>query len=277
VTEHAWIHLTARMSTGFPDLTREDTGAWLWRHLRRAFPKAIAVTLMPDHPHVVLASVEPVADRQRLARLLGQLGRRLGVQGRASQVPDAQVIRPGNVLARQVHYVALNPCRKRLASCPLEWMWSTHRDLVGASVDPWVPPPRLAEALELPACGFARRHHAYVSGDPSASITGTPFPLPAPPSQLGEVALRSIAEACTMALRTPLGSIRRPGVARALFVALAREQGWTHVERLAQVCDCSRHTIARHASEVDVVALGAARLCLGDQRLRARPHGRVAS
>lgn len=263
-----WIHLTARMSSAALDLTREDCGTWLWPRLRTAFPDAVAVTLMPDHPHVVLASPEPEAERQRLARLLGQLGRRFDVGGPASRVPPAEPIRGGTVLARQIRYVALNPCRKGLAKCPLAWRWSTHRDVVGASVDPWVSASRLARALGVTAPGFAVKHHAYVSGDPHASTAGTPFPTAAAPTTTPTVGLRTIAEASAAALRVPIGAIRASGDARALFIALAHDHGWPFTARLADVCGCSRRTIQRLAASVDTDALLAARLCLGDARLR---------
>ncbi len=236
--------------------------------MRRAFPFAIAALLMPNHPHLVTASEDPEADRCRLARLLGQLGRRFGVRGQVSEVPDPDPIREGIVLARQVRYVALNPCRSRLVRCPLAWRWSTHRDVVGASVDPWVTAPRLAAALGRPLRDFPQRFHGYVSGDPDARVEGTAFPIAAPSTMLARDPLETIADAACAALRVPTTEIRRHGDARALFVALALDQGWRSTVQLANVCACSPHTIRRRAKDVDDAALLAARLCLGDARLR---------
>jgi hypothetical protein len=272
VANPGWIHLTARVSRSMPPLDDAEVGAWLWSHLRQAFPGAIAAVLMPDHPHLVLASDEPERDRRRLARMLGQLGRRAGVRGQASEVPPAEPIRGGPVLSRHVRYVALNPCRRGLAGCPLAWPWSTHRDVIGATVDPWVTAVRLAAALGGAWQGFASRHHAYVSAGPHAHVAGTPMPSAAVPTTLPAVGLGTIAEASAAALRVPVTSMRRCGAARALFVALAIDQGWTHVGRLAEVCGCSRRTVHRHAAAVDPEALHAARLCLGDVRLRRGPR-----
>ena len=263
-----WIHLTATTVLGMPLLTSADVGGWLWPRMREAFALAIAALLMPDHVHLLLASVAPELDRQRLARLLGQLGRRFGVLGRASRVDPPVQIRGGIVLERQVRYIALNPCRDELVRCPLAWMWSTHRDVVGASIDPWVSATRLAEALGRSRDGFAERHHAYVSGDPHADVAGTPFPLPAVATTLPHHGLRIVADAATAALRLPVTAIRRSGDARALFVALAYEQGWGIPTKLAEVCGCSPKTIRRHASTIDREALHAARLCMADERLR---------
>ncbi|HWB77476.1 MAG TPA: hypothetical protein VG755_21060 [Nannocystaceae bacterium] len=263
-----WIHLTATTTLGMPTLTHAEVGAWLWQHMRDAFALAIAALLMPDHVHVLLASVAPELDRQRLARLLGQLARRFGVLGRAAIVPRPETIRGGIVLERSVRYIALNPCREELVRCPLAWMWSTHRDVVGAAVDPWVSATRLADALGRSAEGFGERHHAYVSGDPHAHVSGTPYPQPAAPTLLPHHGLRVVAEAATSAFRQPVAAIRSSAEARALFVALAYEQGWGHAAKLAEVCGCSPKTIRRHASAVDAAAMPAARLCMGDERLR---------
>ena len=35
------------------DLTRHAVAQWLWKRLRRAFPKAIAAVLMSNHIHVL--------------------------------------------------------------------------------------------------------------------------------------------------------------------------------------------------------------------------------
>jgi hypothetical protein len=262
-----WFHLTAVVHHA-PDLSAMATGAWLWTHLRAAFPDAIAAVLMPDHPHIVVPADEPEAARLRLARLLGQLGRRLGIRGRVADTPAPAPIRERGVLARQVRYVALNPCRAGYVACPLAWRWSTHRDVLGASVDPWVTASRLAAALDDAPRGFAARHHAYVSGDPHARVAGTPLPVAAAPSMLSRYGLRDLAEAATAATRCSMQAIRGPGASRALFVALAYEQGWGHASRLAEICGCSRSTIHRLRDGVDAQALAAARLCLGDARLR---------
>lgn len=174
-----WFHLTATVHPALIPLSGEDIGGWLWAHLRDAFPTALATVLMPDHPHLVIPTEDAEAAAARLARLLGQLGRRLGVLGRAGRVAAPEPIRSVATLARHVRYVALNPCRAGFASCPLAWPWSTHRDVVGACLDPWVTASRLALALQTTPIGFAARHHGYVSADPHVNVEGTPLPRPA--------------------------------------------------------------------------------------------------
>lgn len=266
-----WFHLTARVSPLLPDLCGQETGAWLWTHMRAAFPDAAAALLMPDHPHFVVLTDDPIAARQRLARLLGQLGRAFGVAGRIADVPEPASIRPGRVLARQIRYVALNPCRERLVRCPLAWPWSTHRDVVGACADPWVTAARLARVLGVDPADFAARHHAYVSGDPDAHVDGTRMPVTPVPTFLPTFGLRAVVEAVASATRTTLDAIRSRGQPRALFVRLAFEYGWGHPSRLATVCDCCMRTIVELSRGPEPVGMSAARLCLGDARLRLIP------
>ncbi len=219
-----WIHLTALMGRDTPLLTRPDVAGWLWPRMREAFPGAIAALLMPDHPHLMADSVDAPHDRLRFARLLGQFARRFDIR-HAAEVGDAEPIRAGIVLARQVRYIVLNPCRDGLARCPLEWLWSTHRDVVGATADPWVTAPRLAAALGHSANGFAERHHTYVSADPSTAVAGTPFPVDATPTCAPLVGLGDVAVAAAAALRVPIAALREHGPARGLFAALAHRAG----------------------------------------------------
>lgn len=265
--EPAWFHLTARAVPGVPSLTRADTGHWLWTWLRVVFAEAIAAVLMPDHLHLVIATIDARREAQRLARLLGHFGRRFGVQGQVSRVADPQRLADRQKLERQVRYAALNPCRKRLIECPLAWKWSTHRDVIGAIAKPWVDADRLARVLARPRDDFAARHHAYVSGDPHVDVRGTAFPSAAASCTVPSVPLTTIVAAATSALCVPTDAVRSRGPARTLFVALAHDQGWRDARLLAEACDCGPHAI-RRAEPVDARSLAAARLCLGDERLR---------
>jgi len=263
-----WFHVTARLPREAPSLVSEVIACWLWAHAREAFPEAIAAVLMPSHPHLVVATTDVEEVKRRLGRLLGQLRRRFGIGAPLGRDVSASVILAGDKLERQVRYVLLNPCRDRLVRCPLAWPWTTHRDVVGAIVDPWVTAPRLATALGFPARDFVARHHAYVSGDPSAQVEGTALPVVASSTRMPTYGLRAIADATIAATRLPFPAIRQRGLARNLFVSLAYDQGWDHPTKLAEVCGCEARAIRRLATSVDGPALAAARLCLGDVRLR---------
>lgn len=269
--ETTWFHLTAKLSPAMPDLSRADTAAWLWPRLRAAFPTSIATTLMPSHPHVMPATSDPEAAAERLARLLGQLGRRHGVMGCASKV-KLRAVEGSEALHRNVRYVALNPCRARLAGCPLAWPWSTHRDVIGACLDPWVTADRLALALARPSEGFLEWYHRYVSSDPSVAVTGTPLPVAASSSRMPSLPLQAIAEAVLAATRSSAVALAMRGLPRALFFALAFDQGWTHTEQLAELGRCRRRLVRELVATVPANALAIARLCLGDARLRELPR-----
>jgi len=169
---------------------------------------------MPDHPHV-LAPVEDPERDERLLRLLQHHTRRFGGPGWVLADVERPIRDPGKI-ARNVRYIALNPCRARLVDDPLRWLFSTFRDIVGASADPWVTPSRLADALGRPRVGFARRHHAYVTGDPTVAPAARRMPV------LGEVrdgTLPAVLEAARAASRR-IGPLD-PATA-ALFLAASR-------------------------------------------------------
>lgn len=277
MAEPTWFHLTAKLAPTMPDLCREDTASWLWPRLRDAFPTSIATTLMPNHPHVLPATRDPDSALERLARLLGQLGRVHGVMGRASEA-KIRAVEGVEALHRNVRYIALNPCRAGFANCPLAWRWSTHRDVVGACIDPWVTSDRLALALGHASEGFVEWFHRYVSSDPSAAVAGTPLPIAAASTRVPSVALHTIAEAVIAATRTSFAALGRRGLPRALFFALAFDQGWTQTDQLAELGRCRRRLVRELVVTIPARSLLVARLCLGDARLRvlagrAPPNG----
>ncbi len=170
---------------------------------------------------------------------------------------------------RDIRYIALNPCRAELCNDPLEWVWSTHREVFGAAMDPWLDRARL-----LRIEGSADRHHAYVSSDPHVSVVGTAPPRTSPPSPVATRPIADIARAALAATRTPLGGLRHRGPARAEFFRLAHEQGWQDAGLLARLAGVGAHAVRRSWREAPSPA---ARICLGDRRLIAltQPSSRV--
>jgi hypothetical protein len=256
------LHLVARVGHGGPSLDEGPLAERLWTTLRRNFPDALAVVIMPDHIHLVAAvtSAEEVA-RRRLAVALGKLGPWWHAVPPPALIPNAEHLR------RQIRYVSLNPCRARLVHDPLSWLWSTHRDVVGATVDPWVGAKRVAAALGRSPRGFAEAHHAYVSGDPAVTVEGTPFPRPVPSRSVPTVALGRVWAAAAAATRSSPAAIERRTLTRRLFVQLAFDQGWRNATLLARLCQTSRRAVYYALTPPLTVALSAARLCLGDARL----------
>ena len=255
-------HIVAKIEAKLLSLCAFEIACWLWARLREAFPLALAACVMPDHPHVVSPLEDPEAARMRLNRVFGHLARRLGVRF-VGAAAEPTLVRDRPKLLRELRYVDLNPPRAGLTDDPLAWLFSTHRDVVGATADPWIDARRLARAVGRPEKDFAEWYHRYVSADPSVRVTGTPMPQPARPSDIPDLPLGRIARAASAATRSRPEAIRVTGPTRRLFVGLAREQGWRNTELLARACACDPRTIQRIA-EID---LAPARLCLGDARL----------
>ena len=265
-----WIHLVARTRGAAQPFTEHGRAAWFWRHLRGTFPEALAAVLMPDHLHVIT----PAAARakEQASNLLAAFGRRFEL-GRAlwHPIPPPEPVRNSLHLWRQLRYVALNPCRDRLCSDPLDWLWSTYRDVMGATADPWVTAERLARAVGEPARDFRPRLHRYVSSDPSVQVSGTPEPVAAPPTEFSRYPLEWIAHAAGAALRRPAGEVKTRSPVRVLFLQLARAQGWRNGAHLARYSNVTRSGARKAASRsLPPQALSAAMLCLGDPRLRRK-------
>lgn len=117
------------------------------------------------------------------------------------EVPDGQKRR------RTVRYIHLNPCRDHLVDDPLAWPLSTHLDAVGLVARPRVR--RVSDPV-----GF----HAYVSGDPHASVAGTDLPW----GTEGALEAGAIMDAVSVVTRTPLSRIARRGPGRDLAVHALR-------------------------------------------------------
>jgi len=262
------LHFRARVRDRGVDLLEPDLARRLWDALRRAFPLVLAVVLMPEHLHLLLLALDATLERRRLSRAVARAtaGRGRGVWEpveRAAVVPDALHRK------RSVRYILLNPCRRGLARDPAEWTWSTYRDVVGATVDPWVTPQALAPLMGWPTWGWLERFHEYVSSDPSVAVAGTPPPLPARACVLPEQRLDDLIAATASAMRVPPRAIRRRGSARNVFVGLAWRQGWRRSDVIALHCGVSPSTVRRIAARGPVDGVEAAALCLGDDRLRS--------
>ena len=263
-----YVHLTATVMEGRPELLAPERAAWLWGRLRARFPDALAAALMPRHVHLVVpASGDPAG---RLRRTLSWHTRRFPVAESAGRgwepVPEPVPIADRLKLQRQVRYVHLNPCRAGHTDDPLRWCWSTHRDAVGAAADPWVTADRLAPALGRPRVGFEDWFHGYVSGDPSVAVEGT-LP-PEPPLDDGPIPLAELVFAAAAALRIPASDARDSAAARRLVVALAPRHGWPAPAPVTAALGLAPDTLRQIRRRHPVPAgLAAAELCLGDPRL----------
>ncbi len=263
----AWIHLVAR-TRGQRILSEWEAASRAWSLLRHAFPRALAACLMPNHLHLIGPGDDPERDRRSVSRVLVTLMSGRG-PGHWEPVPVPAVVPDLRHLRRQVRYVALNPCRDGLCRDPLEWPWSTHRDVMGAVVDPWLTADSLAAAFGERATGFRSRLQTYVSADPSVSTRGTSVPSPAEASEFPEYGLSRIAEAVAAARRERVAETLGSVAGRRLFVSLARRQGLSDAILLARFVRVTAKSIRRVPRDAPD-GLEAAALCLGDGRLLRR-------
>lgn len=206
--------------------TRDSEAQHLWASLGRAFPEALACCLMPDHAHLLLPHEDAAG---RFYRVRAGYSRWLASQPRwperfawASMAkPEPLAPDPGH-LRRTIRYIQLNPCRGGLARDPLVWLWSTHRDAVGFALRPWLRAPD------------PDRFHAYDSGDPTVSITGTSLPRVRDGSfDLAGVS-RAVSSICRIA--APETVYGRP---RALALKTAHAFGHDDTATLARWAGCS--------------------------------------
>ena len=233
---------------------------WLWQHLPRAFPDAVASELMPDHLHGLVPDAD--APLLRLARVLRHHCRKFGTRwdiGPATPVHTVAIAR------RTARYIILNPVRSQLVHDPLEWPWSSLRDVVGATADPWAGADVIASHLGFTSAQF----HAYVAADATCSPTARFPPSVLHPDTPMAVSLAAIAEACAAALRSHPAQIRTKGSRmRATFVALAYRVGAPRQTDLAAACGVTTRTVRLLRSAADPTDLRAALRCLTDPRLR---------
>lgn len=276
-----YAHYTAHAHPGLLPFLDEELAGWVWEHLAEAFPLATAASLMPDHPHFV-APDEGEAGRLKLGRILGAsgraLGRRFGRGGLWEPIPAPAPLDTPDKHRRSDRYTVLNMCRPwryggrwiRLVDDPLAWRWTTLHDAIGATINPWVPPSRLAEVHGWGIDEAAERFHRYVTRDEHVAPEARAFPHAPASSRLPDRSLDEIMTATLVATRAPLSALRQRTPAREVFLALARRQGWRHRAELAKICGIDPSTVTRIAHRADEDLIERAALCLNPRLQRSR-------
>jgi REP element-mobilizing transposase RayT len=247
---------------------KRDACVDAWKRLQLEFPKVQACVLMPDHVHLITRGA-PDKGRWRFAIQLRALTRATHPGSNLWQpIPEPEPIPDFRHLLRQIRYVHLNPCRSGLASDPLEWEWSTHRDAVGAAWPGWIDLDLIREALRCPSGHTGSRLHQYVSADPTVSVTGTPAPRPPANAPVFVSSPETLIQAATTALRAPREDVRRKRLARRLTLHLGRALGHeARLELLRAVGVTKDGGIRALASPLPSGALQSALQLLADQRL----------
>ena len=265
-----WNHWVLRASTPHEPFRNFESARRTWITLNNLFPDALAAVLMPNHLHLILAMESAKQNLRKLNGLMGVISKHVRILGLWQSIPPPSLIPDRHHLRRQIRYVALNPCRKNLCSDPLEWYWSTYRQIMGATVNQQMKVSRLARVLGETERGFGVRFHTYVSADPSVSVTGTRPPQPAVSKLWPEESIGEILAASAAALQISTSEIQKRGPLRALFIHLACQQGWRQPPLLSQICKITPRAVHSILSHKPPKGIEAAALCLGDQRLRTK-------
>lgn len=223
------LHVVARTVSHRLLFTTWAEGLEVFDLLVARVPELHALCVMPDHLHVLA----PVDVRARVGRALGGLARRRNHrEGRGGALvqplPRAVAVSGASKQRRSVRYVHLNPCRAGLVDDPLAWPLSTHRDAVGLTWPP-VGPRR-----------HTGRFDAYVSGDPTAQVAGTPLPL-----EVNRVeALDDVLRAVSVVTGVRGDRVARVAEARGLLRAAVDDLAPTSHRALARWLGVSRTTLA---------------------------------
>jgi hypothetical protein len=248
------FHLVARSVDGAPLFHTWAEARQLWDAVVGATPDRIALVLMPNHVHLL----HPLDVRVRLAHALSGFTRwwhhTHGTSGRMfAELPPAEPIVDLQKQRRQVRYVHLNPCRARgLASDPLAWPFSTHRDACGLAV-----PAVVDRAKDVVA------FHRYVSSDPHVEVQGTALP----DESLEARDPLAVLHAVSAVTRTPLSWLAHRVPARHLYLRAALHLcPKTDRTSIGELVGVGRNGAARAARGNDAQVRAVAR-AVGDRRL----------
>lgn len=237
-------------------------GRAVWDRVIRAVPGVHALVVMPDHLHLLHPQDVRVALGASLSGYVRWRNHRRGTRGAGIvPLPPAEPLVDEDKVRRSLRYVALNPCRARLAPDPLAWPLSTYRDHVGLAIDP------VRRAAPDPY-GL----HAYVSADPCVDPSGTHLPLPS----VGVPSPALVADAVSALARSPLSALRRPRTrARALYLRAAKTLCDAGAAAIAAEAACARDAVDRARAGLDDEVRLVARVA-GDPRFAGLPDGDLA-
>lgn len=256
------LHYARRTLPGTLLFTTWAEAGWLWRAMGARVPGIVALTLMPDHLHLLVR--EPV-DKELTGVLRGYAmwrSRRDPGAGRTFRRGDPPAAVEGRLKERRnERYISLNPCRARLVDDPLSWPFSTHRDAVGLCVG----------ALRKPAAD-PHRLHAYVSSDPSVQVHGSELPQR---GGQGQVDLDQVRAAVSALTRQTLDELERAGAARRLLMGAALQLVPLAQKDLAAQLGCHRSTLDRVHRLVPSADVRLVERVLGDPRFSGLADGDV--
>lgn len=256
------LHTARRTLPGTPLFESWREAGVLWRAIVLRVPRIQALTLMPDHLHLLTPVPVEAALGDALRAYAQWCNHHRGRRGPVFRRRDAPTVARGRVKQRRdLRYIALNPCRARLVGDPLAWPFSTHRDAVGLAVSPARAP--VADPLAL---------HQYISADPTVRVTGTELPQP-PLWRDGGPDVDTVRAAVSALTRRTLDELERRGPARSLLLRAAVHLCPAPDRSLRASLGCARSTLhdaRRRGAGPDVRRV---ERVLGDRRFFALTDG----
>jgi hypothetical protein len=288
------LHWTVRAIHGYQPFAQFGPAEFAWKGLIAAFPDYLPAVLMPNHAHLLLRvsehdwSVRRDAIeknmRERLTGWMSGVKRRSGGVFQWEPIVMPTVIRDPQTLMRNFRYIALNSCRKRLCRDPLEWVFSSYREVLGCTVQNTHVVDRMLEALgesdtrEHSISAFPARFHRYVTGDPSVQIEGTKPPVAPSMIRTGgtdavEFPLSWVIKAAAASLRTLPQEVANNRNLRHIAVHLSALAGWKRPTEIARAVQLGRSQVGRILAQKRPSGIEAAWLCLHDPRLRVYLDG----
>jgi hypothetical protein len=225
----------------------------LWSRLILLGP-ITAAAIMPDHVHMVLRRVDEGAWYGCLSGFTRWRNHHRDEPGRMVWLPapPPEPLRARKHLERTVRYVHLNPCRDKLASDPLAWPYTSHRDAVGLAIPGFIGTER-----DPP------RFHAVVSSEPSVAVDGTDLPYGL--RGMRDHSVEHITAAVSALSRTTLDGLRSAGPGRSLLIqalsALSQQSG----RQIARALGISPGTVSQ-TPPIPGATLAKLERVLGDQR-----------
>lgn len=229
------LHLVARTQVGCRPFHSRESSAALWCAFRRAFPTIHAAVIMPNHLHIITPNI-PRA-RWHLGIAMRSVSRTLGPEiVRWEPAPHPDGIGDEIKLATAIRYVHLNPVRARLVNDPLEWEWSTLREILGARLDrAWLDFSTLAKIHRVTPAALQAKLLSFTANDAFCAPSAARLPIPWS-AEMRPSATR-IGEAIWVG-----GSLLKWDVrSRSAWIRACREIGGFTVAQIAAVTgrDCS--------------------------------------
>lgn len=266
-----WEHWVPRVTQPLRFLEDPREASIMWHALRRNFPEAVSVVIMPDHIHLLLPPSDHAITRTKLHGVTSGPSRRLKIPHLWQALNEPRHVNNRDHLRRTIRYIALNPCRPphHLVNDPLEWPWSTYRDLMDVVADPWPGPIQAFELTDGKVSPASRhRFHDYVSRDKCVSTDGTP-PIQPPfaPTPIPRHTLIDVLAATASVFRLAPAQLAKSKFARTYFVQLAITVGCTSRIQMAKVLGVSLPTLKRIVARLSVRDVVKGLAVLGDRRL----------